>query len=118
MIKPAIPPQNRTCSFGLGDPDYDTVFRGSSFASDAATKNDTTDFKVYDQVVTSIVPVFALAWSRNAFVQWSDARVMCLSTPNVTEGSRKPSGVPSLGSRFALDPFVLLGSIVMFVLLL
>ncbi|EPE33427.1 hypothetical protein GLAREA_06440 [Glarea lozoyensis ATCC 20868] len=113
----SIPPENRTCPFGLGDPDYDTVFRGATLANEAAAKNDTTDFLVYDQTVTSIVPFFALAWSRSAPVQWSDARVMCLSTPNITEGSRKPSGVPSLGSRFALDPIIILGSILLYMLL-
>ena len=87
------------------------------FASDAAAKNDTKDFSVYDEVTTRILPVFALAWSTNATVDWSDARIMCLRTPNIAKGSREPSGVPGSSSIVRVDVFVLVGSLVMLLLL-
>lgn len=105
-----IPSPNRTCPFGLGSPDYDTVLRLSRFTSTADTKGSAADLRVYDEVVTSILPVFALAWSTKATVGWSDARIMCLSTGAITDGSRTPPGVPSLSSRLRVDVFTLLVS--------
>jgi len=112
-----IPSQNRSCPLGLGSPDYDVVLQSSRFAFDAAAKNNTADFSVYDEMVTGIVPVFALAWSENATVQWSDARIMCLSTPNITDGSRKPSGVPNSSMRLSLNLLIVLGSVMFWIII-
>jgi len=112
----SIPNKGRNCSFGQGDPDYDQVLLTSETARDAAAKNDLEDFDVYDRVVTSILPVFALAWSKNSTGGgWSDSRIMCLSTPNVTEGSRKAS-VPSASGRVELNVLVLISGLVVLII--
>jgi hypothetical protein len=70
----------------------------------------------YDAEVTRIVPVVTIAKSNGPASSegWVDSRVFCLSTPNITEGSRKPASVPSAGERLQLN---VVGSMLMILLM-
>jgi hypothetical protein len=98
------------------DLDRKSSCRIDSAPSDAAAKNDTEDFSVYDKVTTRIVPIFALAWSETDDVGWSDARIMCMSIPNVTKGNREAPGVPSGVGRLRVDGLAMAGGVVMLML--
>lgn len=87
--------RNRTCAFGLGDPDLDLV---TEYVEQSVS--GTTDFQLYDKEVTRITPVIVTAWTiPEGGSGWAASRVVCLGTPNITDGSRKPDGVPSGGER-------------------
>jgi len=79
-------------------------------------------FDTYDEFITAIRPFLVLAWStenkKNTTKHWSDTRVMCLSTPDVVEGSRRPPGVPSAGIKVCLASYGVLSSLVTLIWLL
>ncbi|KKY16562.1 hypothetical protein UCRPC4_g05899 [Phaeomoniella chlamydospora] len=86
-----IPPENQTCEFGQGDPDYDLVTSISNVYTAATSGVSYTKF--YDEMVTRTLPIITFVWAKDQ--TWADARAICLKTDNITAGSREADGVPS-----------------------
>jgi len=73
-----------------------------------------TKFNTYDEMITRIVPFFVMGYpAANATgFPWPESRIMCLSTPDVVEGSRKPAGVPSVATTASLASYSMVSSLV------
>ncbi|KAI4171536.1 MAG: hypothetical protein LQ346_008734 [Caloplaca aetnensis] len=82
------------------------IASSSPSVPDVLTRDNQT---AYDWLLTGVTPVLTAVWSKgnateNPFARgWSDARLTCMRTGQIKEGSAQPRGVPGVAGRTVAD---------------